>query len=334
MIWPGNVKQQAAASTRNMVLALAALLWMVPGCGQETAQDRSRETDPVTLEARLDRDEATIGDRITYTLMLSRMPEIPVEFPEMSTPPDGVTPVDTGHSGPQSDGGRILEKRWMTCRVDAAGTVIFPAVVLRYRHGGTDREAKSMPMTLRIKSVLPPDMTDIRGLKPLEKPKTGRGVFIAAVIAAVLILSAVLAWYVRKKRNERAFVRPPLSPDLEAAQRLGELAAMGLLIKGDFKRYYFLLSEIFRQYLERRFAFPALDRTPEEILADLDALSVSGPLRDEVRAFLGNSEPVKFAGAACGMDEAVAETDRVKRFIDETRQEARTAGEVTKHVAV
>jgi len=318
----------------SALLAIAAILLIAPACRHEggAGPGGNRELAPVTLNAGLDPKEATIGDRITVTLSQSRMPEIVCEFPEPSAPPDGFTPIESGHSRPLSEGGRITEKKWTTYRADRVGTWIFPSVSLRYRRNGADNEARSQALTLEVKSVLPRDMSDIHGLKPLELPK--RNVLLLLAVASLLMLSAAGAWLLWRKRTKPAQIQPGLLPHLEAEQRLRELEAMGLLARGDFKKYFFLLSEIFRIYLERRFAFPAVERTPEEILVSLDALELTNAQKDEIRLFLRATEPVKFAGAGCSTEEAAAETDRVRRVIAATWRKTPEEAQERQHVAV
>ena len=66
--------------------AIAAILLIVPACKPEkgTAPDVNRELAPASLAAKLDPGEAAIGDRIIYTLSLSRIPDIIAELPEFS----------------------------------------------------------------------------------------------------------------------------------------------------------------------------------------------------------------------------------------------------------
>jgi hypothetical protein len=320
----------------RMLLGVTAILIIVPACRREQATplNMNQGLPPVALEARLDHGEATLGDRVTYTLSLNRMQDISTDLPELSASPEGLTPVDSGHSGPRTEGGRILEKRWTTYRADRIGTWVFPPVKMRYQQNGAAKEMETQEIALQVKSVLPQEMTDIHGIKPLEAP--GRDlslIFAFAVLVASLCILAFWAWFLWKKRRKPEASQPLLPPHVEAEQRLRELEAMGLLAKGEFKKQYFILSEIFRRYLERRFRFPAVERTTEEILADLDALNVTELLRDEVRIFLYNTDPVKFAGASCSTVEAGTETGRVRLFVAETSRQTPATSEEREHVA-
>jgi hypothetical protein len=320
----------------RMLLGVAVILIIVPACRQERATplNMNRELPPVALEASLDHGEATLGDRVTYTLSLNRMQDISVDLPELNAPPEGLTPVDSGHSGPRMEGGRVLEKRWTTYRADRIGTWVFPPVKMHYQQNGAAKERETQEITLQVKSVLPQEMTDIHGIKPLEAPRRDRSLlFAVTAMVAILCALAFWAWFFWKKRRKPEASQPLLPPHREAEQSLRELEAMGLPAKGDFKKQYFILSEIFRRYLERRFGFPAVERTTEEILAGLDALQVTELLRDEVRMFLYNTDPVKFAGASCSTVEAGTEMGRVRLFVAETSRQTPAASEEREHVA-
>jgi hypothetical protein len=322
------------------LIGSSVILFMVIACRQDkgTPLTMNRDLPPAALEAGLDRGEAVLGDRVTYTLTLSHIPEITAALPEIAAAPEGLAPVDSGHSGPRTERGRVSEKRWITYRVDRIGVSIFPAVKMRYHQNGADKELETQAIALQVKSVLTQEMKDIHGIKPLEEPKRDpRLMLAAAALAAALIALAFGAWFWWKKRKKPVPIHPPLPPHLEAEQGLRELNAMGLIARGDFRTYYFILSGIFRTYLEQRFEFPAVERTTEEILANLGALTVTETLRDEVRTFLGNTEPVKFAGVGSSMDNANRETERVRNFVKVTgRQTAAAPAPVREkeHVAV
>jgi hypothetical protein len=317
------------------LLAISAILLIAPACRHEkgAAPNANRPPLPAVLEAGIHPGEATIGDRITYTLSLSTTPAAAAKLPELSASPEGLTPVASGHSGPVREKGRITEKRWITYRADRVGAAVFPPVKMRYTLDGVAKEMESPAVTLRIASVLPRTMTDIHGLKPLETPKRGPLMLLGA--ALLLPAAAVAAWLLWKKRKRPGPVAAAaLSPHEEASRRLRELEAGGLLARGDFKKYYFLLSEIFRKYLEQRFQFPAAERTTEEILVRLPALEAAEARREDIRVFLQNTDPVKFAGAGCSREEALAETDRVRSFVAETRPRPPEPAEEKSHVAV
>ena len=77
-----------------------------------------------------------------------------------------------------------------------------------------------------------------------------------------------------------------------ALKALAEIEGLNLLESGEFKRYYTLVIDTLRLYLERRFGIQAMDRTSDEILYDLRGrrLQVDG-----LNLLLGEADLVKFA---------------------------------------
>lgn len=320
----------------GVILGMAATLLLLTSCrqGKRMPLNMKKDLPPVALKASLEPGEATIGDRINYILSLNHEPGIAADLPEVGTSLEGLTQVGSGHSRPKSEAGRISEKKWIIYRSDRIGTWIFPSVTMHYRQNGVDKEINTGEITLNVKSVLSPQMADIHGIKPLEDAgRNFRLFFIAAALAVFLILLALGAWLYRKRRKKPASIPPPLQPDQEAIESLQKLADMGLINKGEFKKHCFLLSDIFRRYIERRFAFPAVERTSEEISGALAALNLTDPLRNHIRTFLDYTDPVKFGQTACTMDEVRAVTDRVRLFVAETARQNPLKSE-EEHVAV
>src|SRR5690606_34909385 len=80
-----------------------------------------------------------------------------------------------------------------------------------------------------------------------------------------------------------------------ALEQLRALAAEGLLEAGQIKAWYFRMSEIVREYLERRFGFAAPEMTSDEIRARLADLPIATEARLSLDDFLSETDLVKFA---------------------------------------
>ncbi len=321
------------AIRRAFLLLLLALLTIAAGPADKNATTGSA-TVPVMLEAGLSPKEATIGDRVTYTLTLTRSSETLLKLPKPPHTIDGMTLLASRETEPERAEGKIIEQGIYTYRVDRTGTIDFPAVSGTYLDGGEEKTVSTPALTLPVQSVLPGDMKDIHEIKGLEPA----GFFLPApfyITAALLlcVLLGIVFWRHRKKRAAMTFIEPLRTPREEAETALKELAAMDLIEKGEFRKYCFLLSEIFRRYIERRFRFPAVESTSEEIRRHLGALPVGEHVKEEVRLFLVNTDRVKYAGAAPARKEVDGETARVQTFLETTSREEIAAREED-HVAL
>ena len=181
----------------------------------------------------------------------------------------------------------------------AVGEVSVPGTVVKYRlPDGSEGEARSEPIPLRIVSLLPKEeaeraLADIRG--PVKLP-LGAFFWGGLALAATAAAAAILLF--RRRRRPKivaAPVRPDVPPDVEALAALDALAASELIAAADLKPFYVALAEIAKRYLERRLGAPVLEMTSAEAIAFLrdivPARELTPPLRDLMLA----ADQIKFA---------------------------------------
>lgn len=164
-----------------------------------------------------------------------------------------------------------------------------------------------------------PPMTDINDIKPiLDLGGDWRWLLYLAVGTVILLGLLALArwlWNRRKKPETPLPSPPPLAPDTEAYTALDALAAENDL---EPRQFYFRLSAVLRQYIERRFKFPAAEMTTEELLPHVDQLSLDISLAQELRAFCRMADPIKFAGAAARQDRLAQDLAFSRDFVRQT----------------
>ncbi|RKY38789.1 MAG: hypothetical protein DRP75_03805 [Candidatus Omnitrophota bacterium] len=138
-------------------------------------------------------------------------------------------------------------------------------------------------------------LEDIRPLKPPAEIKTGVPLYLFLLF---FLLCAGLVYLIkRREKKKRKIVEEPSSlPSAQEVvrQRLEELERLGLIQKGEVRKYYFLLSEIIREYIGRCFNFPAMDYTTSEIIRELKR-KASYEQVEIIRDFLQSCDIVKFA---------------------------------------
>jgi hypothetical protein len=102
----------------------------------------------------------------------------------------------------------------------------------------------------------------------------------------------------RRRRTATAPPPPPPRPAHELAlEQLQQLRGAGLWQRGEIKAFHSQLSHIVREYLEGRFAIPALESTTDEILAALRRTDLAEEWRLRLRQMLQTADLVKFAKA-------------------------------------
>src|SRR5690606_34651846 len=113
----------------------------------------------------------------------------------------------------------------------------------------------------------------------------------------LIALSLLVVLWIRQRSgsakvtadNER-----PIAPLEEALEQLGSSATEQLIRDEEWKRYYSRLTGIFKTYIEKKFAFPAMQKTTDELLVFLHGLRSKNENREVVEA-LRMADAVKFA---------------------------------------
>ena len=108
-------------------------------------------------------------------------------------------------------------------------------------------------------------------------------------------------------------------PHAWAEAELDRLAAEGLIEQARFHEFYFRLTDIVRQYIERRFSIMAPEQTTEEVLRQARASAVLGDEhKDLLGGFLRAADKVKFARHRPTVEEAESAFAAARRFVRET----------------
>ncbi|HSA59763.1 MAG TPA: hypothetical protein VLJ37_08775 [bacterium] len=170
---------------------------------------------------------------------------------------------------------------------------------------------------------------DIRGLKDLiHIPYPFYDYLIgAALLAALVFLAAILVRRIFRKTKGPEPAAPPQPLHERILEELSNLRNRDDVGPGADKTFHFLLSEIFRRYLEGRFQFAATDSTTEEIAAHLPDLdSLTGPQRESILRILRETDAVKFAERRKSKEEALALIGLAEAFVRETAPQGASGG--------
>ncbi|MBI5788972.1 MAG: hypothetical protein HZA78_08980 [Candidatus Schekmanbacteria bacterium] len=167
------------------------------------------------------------------------------------------------------------------------------------------------------------EMTDIIDIKPLEEIGLNYkfwALFSGALLLAALLIT-LLVYFLRKRKKiaqEKLLNRPAHEVALEGMRQLQDQKIYG---PEEIKRLYFELSEVFRTYLEKRYQFPATDWTTEEIVVLLGKnYQLSFDLKKQAKAFLTNTDLVKFAELVPAEDDIHDEIQRAIKIIEGTKE--------------
>lgn len=159
-------------------------------------------------------------------------------------------------------------------------------------------------------------MYDIKELVNVDKSYGGWLKNLFLVLGILLLIAALLYWFVFRKKplteEEKVALLPPFD---RAMLELKKLEESKYLIQSEYKQYYSELTDIVRSYIEEDVHISALESTTEELIEKLELLKDAGNLKidevtiDQFKNVLQTADLVKFAKSK--PDTKVAETDRV-----------------------
>jgi len=251
------------------------------------------EFDPdglIRVETTAPTDSITVGQRFRVVHEFSfpdSLSMIPVA--EINTGKCRLLSIDRGERIDNGMGSRAVTLDLLALELDMA-RVPEQAFDFRTPSGDTLR-VFSGEIEIPIRLVTAPD-SELASLKEQWEAPARTWPWIAGA-AGVLVLAALAWWLVRRRRKAALEILAPVMPaDYAALTELTRIEAMGLLDQGEYKRYYTLVVDAIRHYLEKRFHVDAMDRTSDELLLDLGA---RGARVEALPAFLAEADLVKFA---------------------------------------
>ncbi|MFQ5866623.1 MAG: BatD family protein [bacterium] len=290
------------------------------------AREAKNEKSPIEVEAAVDRNSISIGDKIRYRIRVKTRKDIEVEFPSFAENLAGFAIKDFG-SAERGFLGKKTLVQWYLLDTYTTGKYTIPKATIKYRRKNQKQwqEIETNELKVEVKSVLEKGgkATDIRDIKdPVDFPGKVNPYLILA--ACVLLGAGGFLWVFLARKKEKKEIIPPRPAHEIAYERLEELKKKDLLSQGRVKEFYFELSLIVRYYLEDRFDLRAPEMTTEEFLLKVkDSQKLSYEHKGVLRDFLSHCDLVKFAKYGPSDTEINSSLESAKKLIDDTRPEVR-----------
>lgn len=209
------------------------------------------------------------------------------------------------------------------------GKLTLPSLAISNPGGGAI--ARTNPWLATIESAIHSD--DPEPKKPADlRPPAGLTFpwwVIAALAALGIVLTALLVialvrWSQNRKPKIPVIQEPPKSEDVVALEALARLEKAQLVVRGDFKKYCFGISEILKTYIGARYGFDALECTSREMMRALEAqtqdLSLDKNRIAVLKELFSQLDLVKFTDQVPGQLEALQFLPTARDFVTETRK--------------
>ena len=292
---------------------------------------------PISAETHISQRQVTIGDIVTYSIIVRHDVGIHVLPPNPAAHfKKGFDAVDQGLSEPKEREGQQKKTFWFKFRADAVGFYNLPQIPIEFTAPSPDNPSRPIPGTLQapetvieVRSVLYQDGTpsDIKDIKPIVGAGFDWQRYLKWILLSLAVLAAVAGffWWLKQTKKTHAPVSASV-PDLKsheiALAELDRLLAQKLIESKQFQEHYFILSEIFRRYLGTLLSIPALDWTTEEIGDYVSSDSTLKPdTRQTILTLLPATDQVKFAKAPVELRTALNHVEAVRTFIQGTTPE-------------
>lgn len=141
------------------------------------------------------------------------------------------------------------------------------------------------------------------------------------VLTVLIVAGGVCAVLIYTKRMNVPFIpaKKPVPPYEMARQRLDTLQEQHLCERGQERQYYTELTDILREYIDKRFNINAMEMTSREILGQLNANPDTRPSERLMRQILEVADFVKFAKMRPMPDDNVKSFKHAVEFVENTK---------------
>ena len=220
---------------------------------------------------------------------------------------------------------RIVKKYVLTCF--DTGTVVL-SLRVRYRTPGdtTLHVAESAPVTIAVRSMPVDtskaylDIKDVAGV-PLT-------LWEILAYGGIMLLVLAALWYALRRSLRQPVVEAPvlvrstILPAYDMAlEKLRALEKEKVWERGEHKAYQSTLTEILREYIERRYQVPALEQVTAEIVRSVAMMGVEPDVMVKLEQMLRIADMAKFATYTPGANEHVLGLRIAYEFLEHTKPE-------------
>jgi hypothetical protein len=285
-------------------------------------------------EAKLQQYTIRIGDQTKLFLSVRQPVKAHVSFPKLTdtivskVQVVSINKPDTVYD--QTDRSVITVTQSYTITSFDAGTYTLPAFTI----GSENGVVKTNEVTLQVETVKVDTTKAIYDIKqPLAVSYTwldwlrDNWYWVAGPLAIIALIIGVIL-YLRKRPKPAPVVKvveSAIPPHIIAINKLKELRDRKLWQHDQVKEYYVELSDIVREYLEKRYIIKTHEKTTDEILAGLRHIDISNENRNKLKQILTLADLAKFAKEKPLPAENEASFDMAVDFVSLTRQSEKPA---------
>mgnify|MGYP005836887173 CR=1 FL=1 len=352
------------ALTARLGLGAVLATWLIAGCQRESEPPAVvrdvAERGPLRLTVEAEPKEVIVGDAVRVRVTFEAPHEYEVQLPEAAAFESLSARVVATPEPRPGERGTVWQREFVL-EPAVSGKLEIPSLEVGYRGradrsltvaAGINNAAETQPvgqvslpdgrgleqsivsrsLTVEVRSVLtaqdkpesPRDITATRLPPEPPRPVWQWAVLVGGVAAgACALYFAYRAW-----RKWATRPPPPILPEVWALRALAELDALDWDSSEQVRTGYYRLTEIVREYIERKFGLAAPEMTTEEFLRALSRRPQALPYDAyRLREFLEACDRVKYAAVQPGVEETRGVIMAARAFVNATaRSEPRPSG--------
>ena len=255
----------------------------------------------ITILASVDSSDYLIGDYINYTIEVRSPGELQIQTPAVTDSVKNLELIKIEKPLNLKDESTNVTRFSYVFSFYDSSQITIPAIPVKYKTK-TDSVYKSSltnPVTFTVHTVKVNHQEDIKDVKePITIPFDWK-FWIVFILIFLVLLAVALYFYRRYKLKKlqqlvtKKVVKIPIH--VAALAQLDNLEKEKLWQNGKVKEYHSRITEIIRDYFEKRFELPALELTTSESILQLEQVSEARKVVQITGEFLNNADLVKFA---------------------------------------
>ena len=168
----------------------------------------SNSEDPVSIVTQVDITQPTLGDILTYSIIVNHDSDIIIHAPEYVIP-EGFEKIEHGKRKPRKVRNQTVQEFWLKLRVDKTGLLTIPAIPLGFDAPDQNNKiVKGKIMTAEVnvdvQSLLQLEgkTSDIKDIKPIFYIKAPWVHYIWKALGVLCLLA--LAYFIWKNWQKKA----------------------------------------------------------------------------------------------------------------------------------
>lgn len=274
------------------------------------------------VSAKLEQETIRIGDQTKLSLTVDQQAGERIRFPAFTDTLAGkIQVVSVGKTdtiADPADKHRVTVLQNILITSFDPGTYTIPALTF----GTPDGNLQSSPLTLYVQTV---KVDTTKAIFDIKKPMAVSYTFVdwlkdnwiwMLAVLGVIVLTAGFYFYWKKRSRRKPLPRitaPPVPVHQMTLLKLEKLKEKRLWQQNEVKQYYSELSEVIREYLEKRYQIRAMENTTAEITENLKYKDLSAENKSTLEQVLMTADLVKFAK---GHPDATINEDSMQSAVD------------------